>query len=67
MWVNINFERRDLTSVQKSHPSPNDFGETFAFNLRKQDLKHFLFHLFNTKHFAVPLESLNSNYCCQVL
>ena len=26
------FERRDLTSVQKGHPSPNDFGETFAFN-----------------------------------
>ena len=31
-WVDINFERKDLTSAQKSQPTPNDFGETFAFN-----------------------------------
>ena len=31
MRVNINFERRDLTSEQKSNPSPDNFGETFAF------------------------------------
>ena len=29
MWVNINFERRDLTSAQKRHSSPDDFGETY--------------------------------------
>ena len=29
VWVNINFERRDLTSAQKRHPSPNNFGETY--------------------------------------
>ena len=33
MWVNINFERRDLTSAQKSHPSPDDFGETYHLHL----------------------------------
>ena len=31
----MNFERRDLTSAQKNHPSPDDFGEIFAFNLIK--------------------------------
>ena len=30
MWLNISFERRDLTSVQNGHPSPNNFGETFV-------------------------------------
>ena len=29
--VNINFERRDLNSPQKSHPSPDDFGEIYFF------------------------------------
>ena len=29
VWVNIGFETRDLTSVQKSHPSPDDIEETF--------------------------------------
>ena len=32
----MNFEKRDLTTAQKSHPSPYDFGETFPFNLIKQ-------------------------------
>ena len=40
---NINFERRDLTSAEKSHPSPDDFGETFAFNLIKENVSHFSF------------------------
>ena len=31
-WVNINFERRHLNSPQKSHPSANDFGESFTRN-----------------------------------
>ena len=43
MWVNINFERRDLTSAQKSHPFPDDFGENFARNLIKQSVTHFYF------------------------
>ena len=30
MPVDINFERRDLTSAQKSHPSPDDLVETFC-------------------------------------
>ena len=34
-WFNINFERRDLTSAQKSNRSLDDFGETFGFNLIK--------------------------------
>ena len=34
MWVNINFERRNLTFAQKNGPSPDDFGEIFAFNLK---------------------------------
>ena len=29
MWVNINFERRDLTLAEKSHPSHDDFGEIY--------------------------------------
>ena len=41
LWVNINFERRDLISAQKSHPSPDDIGEIFAFNLTKQNVTHF--------------------------
>ena len=43
MWVNINFERRDLTSAQKRHPFPDDFGENFAWNLIKQSVTHFYF------------------------
>ena len=54
MWVNINFERRDLNFVQKSLPSLDDFGEIFAFNLIKQNITHF-FHLFKAKLFAVSL------------
>ena len=29
MWVNINSERRDLTSTQKRHSSPDEFGENY--------------------------------------
>ena len=29
MWVNINFERRDLNSPQKTHPSSDDIGKTY--------------------------------------
>ena len=54
MWVNINFERRDLTS-----------GEVFAFNLIKQNVTHFSF-IFLTLNFFVPLKNLNLNYYCQV-
>ena len=32
------FYRRDLTSAEKSHPSPDDFKETFALNLIKQNV-----------------------------
>ena len=48
MRVNINFERRDLTFVQKSHTSPEHFGEAFAFNLIKQNVTYFSF-IFLTK------------------
>ena len=41
-----------MTSAQKIHLSPDDFGETFAFDLIKQT--HFSF-IFNTKLFAVRL------------
>ena len=47
MWVNNNFERRELTSAQKSCPSPDDFVE-----------KSFL----NTKVFTEPLKNINLNY-----
>ena len=58
--VNVNFERRGLTSAQKSHPSLDNFGETYAFKLIK---RIFLFtFFFNTKPFAVPLQDLNLNY-----
>ena len=63
MWVNVNFERRDLTSARKSHPSPDDFRETFELNLIKENVTHF-FHLFNTNFFVVALENLQY---CQVL
>ena len=26
-WVNINFERRELTSAKRGYPTPDDFGE----------------------------------------
>ena len=45
VWVNINFERRDLNSL-RNDPSPNDFGEiyfSFAFNLTKQNATDFSF------------------------
>ena len=53
MRVNINFERRDLTFVQKSHASPEHFGEAFAFNLIKQNVTYFSF-IFLTKLFLSP-------------
>ena len=43
MWVNMNFETTDITSARKSHPSTNNFGDTFAFNLIKQIVIHFSF------------------------
>ena len=39
--VNIKFQRRDLTSAKKSHPSSNGFGEIFALNLIKQNVTYF--------------------------
>ena len=56
-WVNINFERRDFTSPQKSHPPPMIFTKTKC--------NTHLFHPFDTKIFAVPLENLNLNYFSQ--
>ena len=53
--------------VQKSHPSPDDFGETFAFNLIKQNLTQFSFIFLTQNIFAVPFEILNLNNYCQVL
>ena len=47
-WVNINFERRDLTSAQKSHPFHNEFGEIFVFNIIKQNVTHFSFIFLTT-------------------
>ena len=41
MWVNINFTRRYRSSAQKSHPSPNDFGKTFACSSIKPNETHF--------------------------
>ena len=38
MWVNINFERRDLTPANKSHPSSDNFGEPFALTLIKKNV-----------------------------
>ena len=55
--ANIKFERRDLTSAQKNHPSFDDLGETFAFNLIKQNGTHFSF-IFLTQKF---LQFLNLN------
>ena len=54
MWVNINFERRDLSSAQKSDLSTNNFGETFAFNLIKQYVTYFSFILLTQNFFCVP-------------
>ena len=67
MWVNNNFETRDLTSEQKCHPSPDNFGETFAFNLIKQNETHFSLIFLTKKRFAVYLKNLNLNYYYQVL
>ena len=66
-WVNINFERRDLTSIKKSHSSPNHFGEAFAFNLIKQNVTHFSFIFLRQDFFYGLLKNLNLNYHCQVL
>ena len=54
-WVNINFERTDLTSAQISHLSTDDFGEIFAFNLTKQNVT-----------FVVHPKNLNLN-CSSIL
>ena len=59
MWVNIKFERRDLASVQKIHPSLDDFGEAFACN--KTKCNSFFFQIFNKKLFSVPMNNLNFN------
>ena len=64
---NINFERRDLISARKSHPSPNDFEETFAFNLIQQNVTHFSIIFFSQNLCAVPLKKLNLNYYSQAL
>ena len=54
MWVNINFERRELTSAQKSHLSTDNFGEAFAFNLIKQNVTYFSFMFLTQNFFCVP-------------
>ena len=44
--VNINFEKRDLNSPEKSHPHPmilEKFIFSFVFNLRKQSATDFSF------------------------
>ena len=51
-WVSTNFQRRYLTSAQKSHFFFDDFGETFTLNLIKQNAAHFSF-LFLTKTFLM--------------
>ena len=67
MPVDINFERRDLTSAQKSHPSPDDLVETFCIYSNKTKYTLF-FYLFNTKLFTVSLKNVYLNYYyCQVL
>ena len=58
MRANINFEKRDLTSAQKSHLSRDDFGKTFAFDLIKQNVTHFSFIFLTQNFFAVPLKTL---------
>ena len=45
-WFNINFEKRDLNSPQKSHSPPMILDEvvfSFAFDLRKQNAIDFSF------------------------
>ena len=64
-WVNINFERIDISSPQKIYPPPNNFGEIcffLWFYFKKTKCDRFFFHFFNTKHCAVPL-----NYYFQAL
>ena len=56
-WVNINFDKRDLTSAQKSHSSPDDFGKTFLFTLIKQNVTYFSF-IFLTQNFLLCLWNL---------
>ena len=45
-------KQRYLTSAQKSHPSPDEFGEIFAFD-NKTKCNTFFFDLLNTKLFGV--------------
>ena len=56
-WVNINFDKKDLTSAQKSHSSPDDFGKTFLFTLIKQNVTYFSF-IFLTQNFLLCLWNL---------
>ena len=56
-WVNINFERRDLNSPQKSHLSLMILGKfafVFAFSLGKQ----------NVTGFFSPLQQ--KTFCCAI-
>ena len=65
MWLNMNFQRKDLTSAQKCHPSLIDFGETFAFNLIKQNRTHFSFIFLTQNVLLCPWKNLI--FYCQVL
>ena len=60
-WVSINFQRGDLTSAKKSHLSPDDFGETFAWNLIKQNATHFSF-IFLTQNFCCAHEKIKFKF-----
>ena len=62
-FINI-FKGRYLTS-HRSHPSPDNFRETSAFYLRKQNDILF-FHHFNTQLFVVPMKNLELNFYCQL-
>ena len=56
-WVNINFERRELTSARTSYRSTDDFGAIFPLNLIKQNVTHFSF-IFLNKTFCRASEKL---------
>ena len=57
-WVSINFERQDLISTRKVTVSLPSHPDVFEF---------WIFHLFNTKLFAVRPKYLNLNYYRQTL
>ena len=70
MWVNVNFERRDLFSVQKSHPFPDDFREAFTFKLIKQNVTHFSFILLTQSFLLCPWKieiQIATPRCCKFL